>query len=170
MDPDYGSIFQNLYSAQSGTGSVGEFRAAVAPDLARDSAVIRRTIDELEAELKETTAKTLRSDAKYFLSLNLLQMVFIPLRLHGGPLPAGEGLAGSRSIPEGSTFADLISFLRDDLRLILNDAARRQEGREKLQYSSAPQDREISSHLVMEAIVANWSQLGLNSFRIWGEK
>jgi hypothetical protein len=170
MDPAYGSIFQNLYSAQSDIGSIGPFRAAVAPDLARDSEVIRRAIDEVQAELKETTAKTLRSDAKYFLLLNLLQMVFTPLRLHGGPLLAGEGFAGSGPIPEGGTFADLISFLRDDLRLILNDAARRQEGREKLQDSSAPQDREISSHLVMEAIVANWSQLGLNSFRIWGER
>ena len=84
MDPSYGSIFQNLYSAQSETGYLGQFRAAVAPDpqSTRDTESIRRLIDEAEADLTRSTTQTLRSDARYFLLLNLLQMVFIPFQLH----------------------------------------------------------------------------------------
>jgi hypothetical protein len=172
MDPAYGSIFQNLYSAQSETGYVGQFRATVAPDpqSARDTEAIRRLIDEAEAELTRSTAQTLRSDARYFLLLNLLQMVFIPFRLRDSPFSGAGTLGGLGAFPSGGTSADLLSALRDDLSLILNDAAGRHERRVGFQYPSAPQDREISSHLVMEAVVANWSALKLASFRIWGER
>jgi hypothetical protein len=172
MDPAYGSIFQNLYSAQSETGYLGQFRAAVAPDpqSTRDTEAIRRLIDEAEADLTRSTTQTLRSDARYFLLLNLLQMVFIPFQLHDSPLSTRGVLGDFDPFSSGGTSADLLSALRDDLSLILNDAAGRQAQRVGFQYPSAPQDREISSHLVMEAVVANWSQLKLASFRIWGER
>jgi hypothetical protein len=169
MDPGYGSIFQNLYSARPDTGYAGQVSAAVGPDpeSANETEVIRQAIDAAEAELRRSTSQTLRSDARYFLLINLLQMVFVPFRRRGRTFLTGEAYAGISPGPEPGTFAELTSYLRDDLRLILNDAARRQEGP---QYSLAPQASEISSHLVMEAIVANWSQLRLNSFRIWGER
>ncbi len=87
MDPAYGSIYQNLYSAQSETGYAGQYRAAVGPEpqLARDTETIRRAIDAAEAEIARSTGQTLRSDARYFLLLNLTQMVLLPFRLHEGP-------------------------------------------------------------------------------------
>src|ERR1700733_11729651 len=115
MDPAYGSIFQNLYSAQSETGYLGQIRAAVAPDpqSTRDTETIRRLIDEAEAELTRSTTQTLRSDARYFLLLNLLQMVFIPFQLHAGPFPGAEVLGDLGPFPSGGTSADLLSALRD---------------------------------------------------------
>ena len=101
MDPAYGSIFQNLYSAQSETGYLGQFRAAVAPDpqSTRDTESIRRLIDEAEAELTRSTTQTLRSDARYFLLLNLMQMVFIPFQLHDGPLSTRGFFPSSAPFP-----------------------------------------------------------------------
>ena len=95
MDPAYGRNFQNLYSTQSETGYLGQFRAAVAPDpqSIRDTESIRRLIDEAEANLTRSTTQTLRSDARYFLLLNLLQMVFLPFQLHTVHFPPGEFLA-----------------------------------------------------------------------------
>ena len=172
MDPAYGSIYQNLYSAQSETGYAGQYRAAVGPEpqLARDTETIRRAIDAAEAEIARSTGQTLRSDARYFLLVNLMQMVLLPFRLHEGPLSTRGVFGEPGSFSGGGTSDDLISSLGDDLKLILRYAAGRQGQGGGFQYSSATQDREISSHLVMEAVVANWSQLKLASFRIWGER
>ena len=109
---------------------------------------------EVDAGLFESRRLRLRADAKYFLLLNFVQMVLAPVRLRG-----------RRGNPE------LTSSLVDDINLIVNEAARQQQIRERdaARQGLASEQYYLSGHAVLEAVANNWGNLKLNSFRIWGE-
>jgi hypothetical protein len=98
--------------------------------------VVRQVIDEVERD----GHYSIRPDAKYFLFVNLMQMVMIPLQLR-----------------ERRNLDDVRSLLRPDVGLVVRDAARRTRG------------EEISGHIMLESVAANWKNLKLSDLRIWGE-
>jgi hypothetical protein len=83
-----------------------------------------------------------------------MQMVFAPVRLRRSP-----------------DIEELASSLAADINLVLTEAARRQQIRERDSAlpGLAPEQFELSSHAVMEAVATTWNNLRLSSFRIWGE-
>jgi len=121
--------------------------------LVRNELFVREAIDEADARLFQSTRRKLRADAKYFLLLNFMQMVLAPVRLRGSDVAAA-----------------LASSLVADVSLVVNEAARQQQSRERdLGLSGlAPEQSDLSGHVVLEAVANNWKDLKLSSFRIWG--
>src|ERR1700678_4295528 len=116
---------------------------------------VRVTIEEADRELTATEGLRLRSDARYFLLLNMTEMVVRPIHMREGEPPfAGPSV-------------QLESVLLGDVRLLVSDAARRHNERQASLARVRPPDREISGHSVVEALAANWTRLKLNSYRVW---
>ena len=160
MDPAYEHIFDDLYNVQSNRDYPDRARIFEAGNFASDEpvATVRRTIDDADRRLTNYEGLRLRSDARYFLLLNLSEMVVRPIQMHTGEPP----FVG----PSG----ELDSILRTDVNLLVADAARRHNERQVSLAQVRPPEREISGHSVVEALAANWTKLKLNSYRIWGER
>lgn len=160
MEPAYEHIFDDLYNVWSDRDDLNRSRIV---ELARYQSnepmnTVHRTIENAQQALEESEGLRLRSDARYFLLMNLSEMVVRPIQIRTGEMPFKE--------PSG----DLDSILRGDLNLLLFDAARRHRERQRSFGAGRRPDREISGHLVVEALAANWTRLKLNSYRIWGER
>ena len=160
MDPVYEHIFDDLYSAQTDREYPNRARIVEAAIFASDEPVkaVRQTIDEADRELVATRRLKLRSDARYFLLLNLSEMVVRPVQMRTGTPP----FVGPSE--------ELNSILRTDVNLLVADAARRHNERQIALAQARPPESEISGHSVVEALAANWKRLKLNSYRIWGER
>lgn len=160
MDPAYEHIFDDLYNARSDRNYPNRALIFEAANFQSDEPVtaVRQTVDNANEQLEASQGLQLRSDARYFLLLNLSEMVVRPIQMRTGEPP----FAG----PSG----DLDSMLRADLDLLLSYAARRHIERQRSLGVGRPPDREISGHTVVEALAANWTRLKLNSYRIWGER
>lgn len=144
MDSAYKEIFEKLYQSVPDPRYPNlEYRLfARLPYLPSDDSIaIRQAIDDAEAELIRSSRRGIRADAKYFLLVNLMEMVFLPMQLRG------------RNFRE-----ELRPALRDDLNLLVNDAARLQEQREGTPGGAVtlPEETELSGHSVLEAIALNW--------------
>jgi hypothetical protein len=159
MDSEYKDIFERLYQPLSDREFPNPeyWRFAYAPQnpMADDSEAIRQAIDEAERELIRSSRRRIRADAKYFLFLNFMEMVFLPMRVRGVRFGVEE-----RSL-----------LLGEDVSLVVNSAARLQAERERIpgppgQFLEVP---ELSGHSVVEAVAFNWRNLKLSDFRIWGE-
>jgi len=157
MDAEYKDIFESLYEARPDlrypTLQYRYFTLRQDP-LGEDGVAVRQAIDYADAELFTSRRRRIRSDAKYFLFVNFMEMLFLPMRIRG------EGLTD-----------DLRSYIRADLDLLVNDAARRQGEREPTPGTSgqAVIEPELSGHSVLESVALNWKNLKLSDLRIWGE-
>jgi hypothetical protein len=157
MDSEYRAIFERLYQpVPDPSYDKLEYRLfAWSPYLqSEDGIAVRQAIDAADAELLKSSGRKIRADAKYFLFLNLMEMVFLPMQIRG------------RSFRE-----ELGPALRADLNLLVNDAVRLQERRERIPGEAVmlPQEPELSGHSVLEAIALNWRQLKLSDLRVWGD-
>lgn len=85
--------------------------------------------------------REIRSDAKYFLLINLFYMVAVPLTLHK---PEKFSPAYKENI-------------RKDVELILAEASK-----------LAPKKREITTTDIVAILPNVWENLGLNNIKIWG--
>jgi hypothetical protein len=161
MDPSYERIFEDLYNLQSGRDVPNREQIREASRFSSNETFtqVRETIDDADRRLADRTGLHLRSDARFFLLINLTEMVARPLQMR------------TRSAPFTGPTAELGDILRGDLDLLLEDAARRHTERQRALSRGRPEpDREISGHLVVEALAANWTRLNLNNYRIWGER
>jgi hypothetical protein len=161
MDPSFERIFEDLYNVQSGQDVPDRPRLLEASRFSSSEtfARVRETIDDADRRLADQEGLRLRSDARFFLLINLTEMVARPIQMR------------TRSAPFSGPTAELGDILRGDLDLLLEDAARRHEERQRaLGRGRIEPDREISGHSVVEALAANWTRLKLNSYRIWGER
>jgi hypothetical protein len=160
MEPTYEHIFDDLYNVWSDQDYPNRPRIAELASFKSNEPVntVRRTIEDAQQALEVSEGLRLRSDARYFLLMNLSEMVARPIQMRTGEPPF-----------EGPS-AELDSVLRGDLDLLLSDAARRHIERQRSLGAGRRPDREISGHSVVEALAANWTRLKLNSYRIWGER
>lgn len=160
MDPVYEHIFGDLYNASYDRDYPNRVRIAEAANFQSNKPIriVQEIIEEADRELVAKEKLRLRSDALYFLLLNLTEMVVRPIQMRIGEPP----FAGPS--------AELDSMLRADVNLLVSEAARRHMERQQSLGRVRPPDREISGHSVVEALAANWTHLKLNSYRIWGER
>lgn len=157
MEAAYRDIFETMYTRRPSPSFPNlerEYLPLFLYPFGPDELFVRQAIDEADAGLFQSRRRKLRADAKYFLLLNFMQMVFAPVRLRGGGVTA-----------------ELTSSLVADIDLVINEAARQQEIRERDSESSglAPEPSDVTGHAVLEAVATNWGNLRLSSFRIWGE-
>ena len=74
------SLFASFISPQTLRSPQGwSEKMSISREFSRDSIEVRRTLDEVEKRLQQT-GQVLRSDAKFFLLINFMQMVAMPLR------------------------------------------------------------------------------------------
>lgn len=160
MDPVYEHIFRDLYNASYDRDYPNRAQIAEAANFPSNEPIriIQEIIKEADRGLAATEELRLRSDARYFLLVNLTEMVVRPIQMRIGEPP----FAGSS--------AELDGMLRADVNLLVSDAARRHVERQQSLGRTRPPDREISGHSVVEALATNWTRLKLNSYRIWGER
>jgi hypothetical protein len=160
MDPAYDHIFGDLFEFRSNREDLNRPQTFEAERYPPDEAAraVRETIEEADRGLVALQGLRLRSDARYFLLVNLTEMVVRPVQLRTGEPP----FAGPS--------AELENILLGDVRLLVSDAARRHMERQASLARVRPPDREISGHSIVEALAANWTRLKLNSYRIWGER
>ena len=162
MDPQYELVYQDLYLLRPLLGPSDRppypyFQQT--PQLIQDAESVRKAIDAAESELAASRQQTLRADARYFLLLNLMEMIFVPVR-------AVEVRRGRSEMAQ-----EVQSYLHEDLRLLVNDAARLQTERQQGEAGPGQSpEAQISGHSVLESIAANWRRLRLSSIRVWGEQ
>jgi hypothetical protein len=95
-------------------------------------------IDRVSADL--TSRKQVRVDAKYFLALNFTFMIVAPLEV--APPPREPGL--------------LYSYIEQDARTIIEDAANRTTG------------EEITGGHIVESLGQRYRDLRIAAFNLWG--
>lgn len=160
MDPSYEQIFADLYDVQSGQDVPNRVQLVQTSRFSSRETFtrVRETIDNAERRLGDKEGLRLRSDARFFLLLNLTEMVARPIQARTGVAPFTGPSAGLGTMLEG------------DLDLLLSEAARRHDERQHSLGGRREPERAISGHSVVEALAANWTRLKVNSYRIWGEE
>ena len=100
--------------------------------------------DALEEAVKEMNLDDqLRPDARFFLLINLHQMVLLPLS-YAKQLPAPELMA---------------EIIRHDVRTVLEIARSRLKQADR---------HEISGHMIVDALSEVWQKLRVTEFELWG--
>ena len=140
MDEIYRDIYSRLYDVTDEF-----FLPRYAPDQTFftnwvfDPGRLRRSIDTAELSLISERKIKLRPDAKFFLFVNLWQMVVLPIQLAN----RAEGF-------------QMENILASDIELLLKEAS---VGRKV--------GDEISGHAVLDALSTNWKRLKLSGFKLW---
>jgi len=140
MDDIYRDIYSRLYYGSDG-GSLRLYTTDQATWLALPGTpgALRRSIDEAELSLATQRRIRLRPDAKFFLFVNLWQMVALPIQL-AGRVQASE----------------IEGILSHDINLLLNEAS-----------SETKEGEEVSGHAVLDAFSRSWKRLSLSEFGLW---
>src|ERR1022692_4789249 len=76
MDEDFRPIYEKLYKSYRRPPTVVERLKGDTLSAGRD---FKEAIDQVQVELQRRQLPQLREDAKYFLLLNLIEMVYVPL-------------------------------------------------------------------------------------------
>ncbi|HLJ86127.1 MAG TPA: hypothetical protein VKZ53_04850 [Candidatus Angelobacter sp.] len=145
MDQAYEKIFSRLYSSPFKSAialSTGRLGLLPSPNFRKRVRDITSSIEEAANELEKTEKKKLRSDAKYFLFINMAHMLEIPLEMHG------------------ETNEYTAQKMKDDIKTVVKAAAALQ---------NADEPKQVSGHRIIEALSQKWSMLHLSSLRIWGK-
>lgn len=142
MDREFKNIYSALYSLPSNYPPRA-IRSPQSPLYFEEELVIRSAIEHAETGLSER-GQRLRADARYFLLVNISEMIILPIQMRG-------------NIPMGI----INDMLRDDVNSIVNAAVRIEP--------EARRFPEISGHAVLEAIATTWKNLKLTELRVWGE-
>jgi hypothetical protein len=112
------------------------------------AAEIMKILDEA---LRENESQDLlRPDAKYFLLVNLHQLVVLPVLLLENP-----------NLKSSNLYNRLLQYLRTDIRTLLNSL--REESKSFNTKQSA-----LSAHSVMQVLEKKWSELQLTGLDVWG--
>lgn len=142
MDEDFRPIYERLYRSYERPRDVLHRLRGEAFRAGRD---VTKAIEEVQGELERRLLPQLREDAKYFLLLNLIEMVYVPL--------AEE----SPSI----NIRDLRPRLQDDIKTIAIAAS--EDARSRGENS-------VSTHAVVDALHNTWNKLNSAVSRVWEKK
>ena len=148
MRKKYYDVYRDLYDiyrvSHSESAFFRPFRRLLGGPLSlssdiRDLRMIDDAITRAQAELG--LLDTLRPDARFFLLVNVHQMIVLPLTHR-------EGDSGGQIAIE--------NYVRDDVRAILE--ASREEAN----------DNEISGHMIVDALSRVWRKLRTTELEVWG--
>ena len=139
MDDKFRPVYESLYKSYGAT-------ATILPRYSGDSlaiaGAISKEIEGVQDELKLDQLPQLREDAKYFLLVCLLEIVYIPLRVS----TPGQSLLG------------IVPGFSEDIKTIAFAAS--QEAKQ--------QNREfVSTHMVVDALHNNWNRLKSGVDALW---
>lgn len=149
MDDIYTGIFSAMYEREDEMRRSYWFRFGF-PRTGREvefGETIRSAIETASEAVRRRNGTEVRPDAKYFLLLNLLQMLAMPILIARREDPG--------RVEEDAAY---------DVDLILRDAS---ESRIAPTQSPSNDRLEISAHQVIDAVSRNWSKLRLSRVRIW---
>jgi hypothetical protein len=142
MDEIYSGIFSTLYNMQEGGRGWGVLPSSRVPDVRFFGEQVRRTIDDVAGRIQRELGVLVRSDAKYFLWMNVLHMIATPILI-------------SEREPANRVLESAVH----DVDLVMRTAA---EGIE-----AHPGSREVSAHRVVDALSRSWGKMKLSDVRIW---
>jgi len=135
------SLFASFISPQTLRSPQGwSEKMSISREFSRDSIEVRRTLDEVEKRLQQT-GQVLRSDAKFFLLINFMQMVAMPLRF-----------------TQRVETRELRDLLRNDIGFLVDRA---------IEVGGPRAKKDISAHAVIDALSRYWPNLKLSRFRLW---
>ena len=137
MDNQFRPIYERLYESYRTTSTI---LPRYSGDSLAAAGAISKEIEEVQDDLRRDQLPQLREDAKYFLLLCLVEMVYVPIRLEA---------------PQEGRF-ELVRSFSEDIKTIAFTAS--QEAKEK--------NRDfISTHMVVDALHNSWDKLnsGINS-------
>jgi hypothetical protein len=160
MHQEFENLYQQLYVGWPYTTALqpvfDRLRIGQMRDIVED---VRKAIDEAEA----TQSAKLRTDAKYFLLLNFVDMVLLPISI---VREKRFNEPGSNIISEEKMRSDLAH----DVREIINEAVRKKNDEvAELPWSerNKPEHKEISGHNVIDAIGNIWNEMKFNDYLYW---
>jgi hypothetical protein len=134
--------FDRAYRALADSYRIGQqYWGASLPPMPRpiDARLVDDAISDITKELG--LGNRLRSDARFFLLVNLYQMVLLPLFY-------------SEQMPR--PWASLERDIRDDIRTILETAGEQSN------------QREISGHIIVNVLSNVWKDLRVTKLNLWG--
>jgi hypothetical protein len=139
MDDKFRPVYKSLFESYGTT-------AAILPRYSGDSlaaaGAISKEIEGVQDELELDQLPRLREDAKYFLLVCLLEIVYIPLK---GAAP-GQGLLA------------IVPGFSEDIKTIAL-AASQQAKQQNLDF--------VSTHMVVDALHNNWTKLKSGVDALW---
>jgi hypothetical protein len=139
MNDEFRPIYEKLYRSYQRPSRVlyrlrgGTFRA---------SKEVTEAIEQVQRELKSKELPQLREDAKYFLLLNLVEMVYVPL---------------SEENPSAN-IRELRPALQEDIKTIAHAAS---------EEASQRGEKSVSAHTVIDTLHGAWDKLNSAVGRIW---
>jgi hypothetical protein len=145
MNNEFRPVYRKLYSSYR---RPSEVLLRLRDESFRAARIVSESIEKVQGELEESKLPRLREDAKYFLLLNLVEMVYVPLREQ-------ENSIGRPRLQ------DLREGFQADIRTIAYSAARAaaEEGQE-----------EISCHRVIDTLHDTWGRLNSAVTRMWEKR
>lgn len=145
MDNEFRPVYEKLYSSYR---RPSEVLLRLRDESFRAARMVSESIEKVQGELEDSRLPRLREDAKYFLLLNLVEMVYVPLREQQNPI----GRPRLQDLREG---------FQEDIRTIAYSAAR-----------AAVEERqdEISCHRVIDALHNTWERLNSAVTRMWEKR
>jgi hypothetical protein len=142
MDDQFRPIYERLYEGYRRTSTIlpryGGETLAVAKE-------VSDVIEQVQSQLELDQLPILREDAKYFLLLCLVEMIYVPLR---------------EDNPQMSRF-ELQNDFSDDIKTIAVAAS--QEAKQQ-------NEQFISTHVVVDTLHSSWDRLKSGVRQLWEKK
>jgi hypothetical protein len=150
VDIEYGRIYKTFYDelTQYPYALLETPQLAFAPYGAEIQQLIRAAIEDADKQLRKK-GLGLRDDAKYLLFVNLMNMVALPILVHG------------------DSYSYLPDGLFTDVAMLVSAAGSETAGRPT---NTSHEDRQVSAHSVVDALAGNWNKLRLSAVGLWGSK
>jgi hypothetical protein len=146
MDNEFRPVYEKLYRSYR---RPSEVLLRLRDESFRAARMVSESIEKVQGELANSNLPQLREDAKYFLLLNLVEMVYVPLREQQNPF-------GGRPRLE-----DLREGFQEDIRNIAYSAA---------QAAVEEGQAEISCHRVIDTLHNTWERLNSAVTRMWEKR
>jgi len=141
MDNEFRPVYEKLYTSYR---SPSEVLLRLRDESFRAARMVSESIENVQDELEERKLPRLREDAKYFLLLNLVEMVYVPLCAQQVP-------PGCRPLVQDLGF-------QEDIRTIAYSAARA---------AANEGQNDISCHRVIDTLPNTWESLISPVTRMW---
>ncbi len=148
MKPEYHRIYDKLFN--SFQFYPYPFRDPIWRDrIFREDRNLETLVEDIKADIMELERglnlenASLRSDAKYLLLLNIIEMIIVPI------------LFGEKAV---ENVEDLHRRAVQDMKTIVNYAS-------KSNNKAMP----ISSHAILQSLSDNWNKLSLMELGVWGD-